>query len=82
VENSGSRLLIWGDLLHVALVQFPVPEISATYDIDQKAAAAIRRQIMDYAAKNGISVAGMHMAYPGVGTVQADGEGFKFIPAK
>jgi glyoxylase-like metal-dependent hydrolase (beta-lactamase superfamily II) len=82
VEDSGSRLIIWGDLLHLALVQFPVPEISATYDADQKAATAIRRQIMDYAAKNGIPVAGMHMAYPGVGTVQADGEGFRFVPAR
>jgi glyoxylase-like metal-dependent hydrolase (beta-lactamase superfamily II) len=82
VEDGGSRLIIWGDLLHVALVQFPVPEISATYDMDQKAAAAIRRQMMDYAAKNGIPVAGMHMAYPGVGTVQQDGEGFRFEPAK
>ena len=82
VEDSGSKLIIWGDLLHIALVQFPVPEISATYDTDQKAAAAIRRQFMDYAAKNGISVGGMHMVYPGVGTVQSDGEGFKFVPAK
>jgi len=82
VEDGGSRLIIWGDLLHLALVQFPVPEISATYDMDQKAAAAIRRQVMDYAAKNGISVGGMHMAYPGAGTVQPDGEGFRFVPAR
>jgi len=82
LDNSGSRFIIWGDLLHVALVQFPLPDISSTYDMDQKAAAAIRRQTMDYAAKNKIPIGGMHMVYPAVGTVEADGAGYRFVPAK
>ncbi|MDR2701199.1 MAG: MBL fold metallo-hydrolase [Spirochaetaceae bacterium] len=81
VENSGAKLIIWGDLLHVALVQFPVPEISASYDMDTKAAARIRRQVFDYAAKNKIPGAGMHQVFPGVGTVEKDGKGFRFVPA-
>jgi len=80
LENGGEKFLIIGDLLHVALVQFPVPEISATYDSDAKAAAAVRRQILSYAAKNKIPVGGMHLVYPGVGNVKAEGNGFKFIP--
>jgi len=52
VENGGAKLIIAGDFLHVALVQIPNPDISATYDMDQKAAATSRRQILDYAAKN------------------------------
>ena len=82
VENGGAKFLIIGDLLHVALVQFPVPEISATYDMDQKAAAAVRRQILDYAAKNKIPVGGMHIVYPGLGMVETDGNGFKLVPAQ
>jgi glyoxylase-like metal-dependent hydrolase (beta-lactamase superfamily II) len=82
VENSKERLLIVGDLLHIALVQFPMPEISATYDMDQKAAAATRRQVLDYAAKNKITIGGMHIVYPATGSVTADGTGFKFSPAK
>ena len=82
VEDSGNKFLIAGDFLHVALVQFPNPNISATYDVDQKAAAASRRQIMDYAAQNNIPIGGMHMVYPGIGTVQAEGNGFKFTPAQ
>jgi len=82
LENGKYKLLIIGDLLHVALVQFPVPEISATYDVDQKAAAEIRRQVLAYAAKNKIPVGGMHMVYPGTGTVKTSGKGFKFTPAK
>jgi len=80
IENKNEKLLIIGDLLHIALVQFPVPEISATYDMDQKAAATVRRQVLDYAAKNKIPVAGMHIVYPGTGSVSVDGSGFKFTP--
>jgi len=82
IENGRERLLIVGDLLHVALVQFPVPNISATYDIDQITAASTRRQVLDYAAKNKIPIGGMHIVYPAVGTVEPDGNGFKFTPAK
>jgi len=82
VENGGAKLIIAGDFLHVALVQIPNPDISATYDTDQKAAAASRRQILDYAARNKIPIGGMHMVYPAVGTVESDGTGFRFTPAR
>jgi len=82
LENGGAKLIIAGDFLHVALIQIPNPNISATYDVDQSAAAASRRQILDYAARNKIPIGGMHMVYPAVGTVEADGSGFKFTPGK
>jgi glyoxylase-like metal-dependent hydrolase (beta-lactamase superfamily II) len=80
IESQGSKFLVIGDLLHVALVQFPVPGISATYDMDQSASAAMRRQVLDYAARNRIPVGGMHIVYPGIGNVTVDGNGFKFTP--
>jgi len=82
LENNGAKLIIAGDYLHIALVQFPNPDISASYDMDKQAAAASRRQILDYAAKNKIPIGGMHVVYPGIGTVEADGNGYKFKPAK
>jgi glyoxylase-like metal-dependent hydrolase (beta-lactamase superfamily II) len=82
LESNGAKLIIAGDYLHVALVQFPNPDISASYDMDKQAAAASRRQILDYAAKNKIPIGGMHVVYPGIGTVEADGNGYKFTTAK
>ena len=82
LESNKELLLVAGDFVHVALVQFPNPDISATYDMDQKAAAAVRRQLMAYAAANKIPIGGMHVVYPGIGTVQTDGSGYKFTPAK
>lgn len=82
IENNTEKFLIIGDLLHVALVQFPVPQISATYDMDAQMSASVRRQVLDYAAKYKIPVGGMHIVYPGAGDVSADGSGFRFIPKK
>ncbi|MCL2067798.1 MAG: MBL fold metallo-hydrolase [Treponema sp.] len=82
LESGRDKLLLIGDLLHVALVQFPSPNISATYDMDAAASAAMRKLILDYAAKNKIPVAGAHIVYPGIGTVEAEGNGFSFVNAR
>jgi len=82
LESGRDRLIITGDFLHVALVQFPHPEISATYDMDQNAAANSRKQIMEYAAKHRIPIGGMHIVYPGIGNVEVDGNGYRFVPLR
>ena len=82
VEDGGAQFLIAGDFLHLALVQFAHPEISATFDVDKEAAAASRRQILNYAAQNNIPIGGMHLVYPGVGTVETEGTGFRFVPGR
>jgi glyoxylase-like metal-dependent hydrolase (beta-lactamase superfamily II) len=80
--SAGSKLLIWGDVMHVQGIQFPVPDVSVTYDTDPEAAAEVRKRILEYAAKNRIPVAGMHLVYPAVGTVEAEGSGYRFVPLK
>jgi glyoxylase-like metal-dependent hydrolase (beta-lactamase superfamily II) len=78
---SGNReFFIVGDLLHVGVVQFARPDISATYDMDQGAAARTRRQFLQYAAQNHVTIGGMHIPYPGMGEVTAEGDGFTFTP--
>ncbi|MDR2598039.1 MAG: hypothetical protein LBC76_12060, partial [Treponema sp.] len=83
IENEKRRLLIIGDLIVIEFVQFPVPDITAIYDKEQKDAAHTRRQVLNYAAKYKIPVAGMHILYPGMGKVNRvkGGDGFKFTPS-
>jgi hypothetical protein len=50
--------------------------------MDQRAAAASRTELLDYAAKNKIPLGGMHIVYPGTGTVEADSPGYRFVPLK
>jgi len=76
IENGSEKILIAGDFLHIAPVQFPHPEISATYDMNPTAAAESRRQVLDYSAKNKIPIGGMHVGFPGIGIVEVEGEGY------
>jgi glyoxylase-like metal-dependent hydrolase (beta-lactamase superfamily II) len=82
LESGGEKFLIWGDLMHVQSIQFPVPDQSVSYDTDPLAAAASRKQILEYAVKNKIPIGGMHLVYPAVGTVSAEGSGYRFTPAR
>ena len=81
LESSGKRLLIWGDLMHAEFIQFPVPDVSVTYDTDPAEAAASRKKVLDWVSKNRVPIGGMHLLYPAMGTVEAEGSGYKFIPA-
>ena len=81
IEADGKRLLIWGDLTHAMAVQMPYPSVAVTYDVDPAQAVQSRLAVLEYAAKNRIPVAGMHIAYPGIGTVAKKADGYSFTPA-
>ncbi len=59
------RLFIVGDLMHGTALQLLRPDICATFDMDQEAAAATRKRILHYAKENGLTLAGMHFPTPG-----------------
>ncbi|WP_346352984.1 MBL fold metallo-hydrolase [Azotosporobacter soli] len=81
VESKGETLILWGDVIHVAAVQFENPAVTIAYDSDQENAAKVRQKILREAAKNNTLVGGAHLAFPGIGHVTSDGEeGFKFVP--
>lgn len=67
VENGGQRFFIWGDMVNVDAVQVPHPEIPTRYDIAPTQASVIRAHILNYLKQQDITVAGMHVAYPGIG---------------
>lgn len=80
LESAGAELVIWGDLLHAAALQFPLPEECARYDMDMPKAVASRKAILDLAAERQWPVAGMHIPFTGIGLVAKDGKGYRFTP--
>lgn len=58
------KLLIVGDIMHGTALQIPHPEICANFDMDKPAAIESRVMILDYAMKNGLTMAGMHFPEP------------------
>jgi len=81
VESNGQKLVLWGDLMHVASVQFSDPSVVIGFDTDSKSAAIERKKAFADAAKQGYWVAGAHIAFPGIGHLRADDKGYVWVPA-
>ncbi|MDR1500756.1 MAG: MBL fold metallo-hydrolase [Tannerellaceae bacterium] len=81
LESDGERLMVWGDLTHAMAIQMPCPQVAVTYDVTPADAIAYRKKILEYVETNRIPVAGMHIAFPGIGAVTKDAEGYAFRPA-
>lgn len=81
VESAGQKMLIWGDVVHAHAVQFARPGVSIEFDTDQKQAIATRRRLMQDLAASKSLVAGMHLPFPGIGHVRAEGKGrYSWVP--
>ena len=80
VESKGERLALWGDLMHIAAVQFPNPAVTISFDVDSKAAAVERQKAFADAADKGYWVAAVHLSFPGIGHLRKDGSGYAFVP--
>lgn len=83
VESGGQTLLIWGDIVHSYAVQFERPTVAIEFDVDPKQAVASRRALLRQVSENGTLVAGMHLPFPGIGRVRADGKGvYTWVPVE
>ena len=80
VESKGQKLVLWGDLMHVAAVQFPNPAVTIRFDTDSVMAAAQRKKVFAEAAEQGNWVAAAHLPFPGIGHLRAAGSGYIFVP--
>lgn len=79
-QSGADRMVFWGDLMHVAAVQFKHPEVTISFDSDQKAAAPARAKEFKDAAQGGYYVGVAHVSFPGIGRLRADGGSYDWIP--
>ena len=61
---QAGKLLVIGDLIHGAAFQIEHPEICASFDMDKEAAVKSRKQYLQYAKDNRLTMAGMHLPAP------------------
>ncbi len=80
LSSQGESLLIWGDIIHLPMVQFAHPDVYLSYDVNAEQAIASRRSILDYAARERLLVAGMHHAFPCFGHIEQSDDQYHFIP--
>jgi glyoxylase-like metal-dependent hydrolase (beta-lactamase superfamily II) len=81
LNSDGQQMLLWGDIVHVAAVQFPNPEITIGYDSDKDTARIEHWRMFSELAKSGQIVGGAHLPFPGIGRVRDTGtSGYVFEP--
>jgi glyoxylase-like metal-dependent hydrolase (beta-lactamase superfamily II) len=79
-SSNGQEILFWGDTIHAQRVQLQHPKVTAVFDIDPTAAAAIRNKLLRELAHGDIVIAGPHMLYPSLGRVRKEGSGYIWAP--
>jgi glyoxylase-like metal-dependent hydrolase (beta-lactamase superfamily II) len=80
VESRGQKLLVWGDVVHVAAIQFPDPSVTVKYDSDEDKAEMDRKRIFSDAAKAGYWIGAAHISFPGLGHVGVRSGAFIWLP--
>jgi glyoxylase-like metal-dependent hydrolase (beta-lactamase superfamily II) len=80
VESAGKRLLIWADTCNHYVIAVQRPEWTLDVDDDKEKAAATRKRILDMAATEKLYVAGFHMPFPALGTIDKSSGGHRWVP--
>jgi glyoxylase-like metal-dependent hydrolase (beta-lactamase superfamily II) len=82
VSSQGNDLLLWGDIVHNAALQFAEPDRAIAFDTDQPMAIASRKKVFDMVATDRLMIAGAHLPFPGVGHVAKAAVGYAYIPVE
>jgi glyoxylase-like metal-dependent hydrolase (beta-lactamase superfamily II) len=80
IESRGQKMELWGDLVHLAAVQFSEPSVTIQFDVDSKSASMQRQHAYADATKAGYLVGTAHLAFPGIGHVRAEGNDYAWVP--
>jgi glyoxylase-like metal-dependent hydrolase (beta-lactamase superfamily II) len=80
VESGGKRFLIWADTCVHYVMAIRRPDWHLDVDDDKDKAAATRRRILAMAADDRLFVTGYHMPFPGIGTIEAAVDGYRWVP--
>ena len=80
IESEGEALMLIADLANHPVWSLEKPDWEVRFDADKAAAAASRRAILGQVADERIPLIGYHMPFPGIGYVEVNGEGFRYVP--
>jgi glyoxylase-like metal-dependent hydrolase (beta-lactamase superfamily II) len=82
LSSGSSELLLWGDIVHNAALQFAAPERAITFDTDQALAITSRKRVFDMTATDRLLIAGAHLPFPGLGHVARTSSGYAYVPVE
>ncbi len=81
IHAGADQLVVTGDAITQSIVSFAHPEWPAGADQDQALAIETRKTLLDRLAGDRARVVGYHFPHPAAGTVERDGNAYRFVPA-
>lgn len=80
LESGGQKLMLTADLANHYVWSVGKPDWEVRFDMDKQLAASSRRKILGTLAEEKTPFIGYHMPFPALGYVEADGDGFRYVP--
>lgn len=80
IESDGKQIVIGADFANHYVWSLAHPDWEVKFDRDKEAAAATRRRLLGMMAADKVPFIGYHMPWPGIGFVEARGDGFHYVP--
>jgi len=80
LESGGQQIMLMADATNHHVWSLARPDWEVRFDMDKAAAAATRRKLLGMLAADKFAMIGYHMPFPGLGYVEARGEGFHYVP--
>jgi glyoxylase-like metal-dependent hydrolase (beta-lactamase superfamily II) len=81
VSSGSQSVLVQSDVTAgMALLFVRNPDWNLMFDMDKPLAVQTRRKIYDMAAAERMPVQAYHLAFPSVGHIEKDGNGYRFVP--
>jgi glyoxylase-like metal-dependent hydrolase (beta-lactamase superfamily II) len=81
IDSGGKALAVTADTANHYVWSLAHPDWEVKFDADKAAAAAARRKVFGMIAADRLPFIGYHMPFPSVGFVEAQGDGFRYVPA-
>jgi glyoxylase-like metal-dependent hydrolase (beta-lactamase superfamily II) len=80
LSSGTDQIIIWGDIAHLAALQFTKPDVALIFDTDAALAVETRKKVFAMAAADKVAITGSHLPFPGVGHVEVKGDAFAWVP--
>ncbi len=80
LDGGREQFIVVGDLTVHEDVHFANPSYGWALDVDGELAVASRRSLLDMISTDGLIMGAAHVSRPGLGRVERDGDGYRFLP--
>lgn len=80
LDGGREQFIVVGDLTVHEEVHFANPSYGWALDVDGDLAVASRRSLLDMISADGLIMGAAHVSRPGLGRVERDGNGYRFLP--